>query len=739
MKPIALAGLLLMTLTSHAATPTPPDVEKRAHEVRAPHGAVRQDEYYWLRDDAREDKAMLAYLEAENAYVDQVVAPLEPVEDALYDEFIARIKQDDASVPYRERGWWYYSRYETGRDYPVHARRRDAEGLGAADIMRLNEAGDFAAEQVLLDVNAMAEGKDYFSVGVYEVSPDNRILAWADDSVGRRQYTIRFRDLETGRDFPESIAGLSADMVWADDNRTLFYVENDPDTLLTVRVKKHVLGTPVADDVLVYEEKDDSFYMGLDRTRDDRFICIGVGSTVSSELRCTPAADPGEFTVLAPRERDVEYEADHFDGRWVILTNAPDADGNKAPNYRIATAPSGATSRAEWKEWIAHRDDVLLEGYELFDGFTAIAERSNALERVRVLKAGGGDEYVAADEPAYSMGLSVNAEPDTQWLRYGYTSMTTPGTTYELNVQTGERRLLKQQPVIGYDPSKYVTERSWATARDGTRIPVSLVYRKGFEKDGTAALLQYAYGSYGMSMDPGYSLTTTSLLDRGMVYAIAHIRGGQEMGRKWYDDGKLKNKVNTFTDFIDVTDHLVAEGWAAKDRVAAYGGSAGGLLMGAIANMAPEKYRLILSQVPFVDVVTTMLDRTIPLTTNEYDEWGNPERKADYDYMVRYSPYDNLEAKAYPAMFIGTGLWDSQVQYWEPAKYVARLRDLNTSDAPVLFRTNMDAGHGGKSGRFRRYRELAEMYAFMLDQLDVAAAAPANPAAAPPTNPAPAL
>ncbi|WP_449284012.1 S9 family peptidase [Luteimonas yanweni] len=723
MKPIAFAGLLLMTLTSHAATPTPapPDVEKRAHEVRAPHGAVRQDEYYWLRDDAREDKAMLAYLEAENAYVDAVVAPLQPVEEALYDEFVARIKQDDASVPFRERGWWYYSRYETGKDYPVHARRKDAESLGAAEIMRLNEAGDFAAEQVLLDVNTMAEGKDYFSVGVYEVSPDNRILAWADDSVGRRQYTIRFRDLETGKDFPESIPGLSADMVWADDNRTLFYVENDPDTLLTVRVKKHVLGTPVADDVLVYEEKDDSFYMGLDRTRDDRFICIGVESTVSSELRCTPAADPGEFTVLAPRERDVEYDADHYDGRWVILTNAPDADGSKAPNYRIATAPTGATSRAEWKEWIAHRDDVLLEGYELFDGFTAIAERSNALERVRVLKAGGGDEYVAADEPAYSMGLSVNAEPDTQWLRYGYTSMTTPGTTYELNVQTGERRLLKQQPVIGYDPSKYVTERSWATARDGTRIPVSLVYRKGFEKDGTAALLQYAYGSYGMSMDPGYSLTTTSLLDRGMVYAIAHIRGGQEMGRKWYDDGKLKNKINTFTDFIDVTDHLVAEGWASKDRVAAYGGSAGGLLMGAIANMAPEKYRLILSQVPFVDVVTTMLDRSIPLTTNEYDEWGNPERKADYDYMVTYSPYDRLEAKAYPAMFIGTGLWDSQVQYWEPAKYVARLRDLNTSDAPVLFRTNMDAGHGGKSGRFRRYRELAEMYAFMLDQLGVAA------------------
>ena len=726
MKTVTIASLLLMTATSHAATPTPPDVEKRAHEVRAPHGAVRQDEYYWLRDDTREDRAMLSYLEAENAYVDQVMAPLKPLEDTLYEEFVARIKQDDASVPFRDNGWWYYSRYETGKDYPVHARRKDAEGLGAAEIMRLNEAGDFATEQVLLDVNAMADGKDYFSVGVYETSPDNRILAWADDSVGRRQYTIRFRNLETGESYPEAIPGVSADMVWADDNRTLFYIENDPETLLTVRVKKHVLGTPASDDVVVYEEEDDSFYMGLSRTRDDRFICIGVESTVSSELRCTPAANPGDFAVLAPRERDVEYDADHFDGRWVILTNAPDAEGNKAPNYRLVTAPSTATSRSEWKDWIAHRDDVLLEGFELFDGFTALAERSNALERIRLLRE-EGDEYVAADEPAYSMGLSVNAEPDTEWLRYGYTSLTTPATTYELNVRTGERRLLKQQPVIGYDPSKYVTERTWATARDGTRIPVSLVYRKGYAKDGTAPLLQYAYGSYGMSMDPGYSLTTTSLLDRGMVYAIAHIRGGMEMGRKWYDDGKLRNKVNTFTDFIDVTDHLVAEGWAAKDRVAAYGGSAGGLLMGAISNMAPEKYRLILSQVPFVDVVTTMLDASIPLTTNEYDEWGNPERAGDYAYMLGYSPYDNLDAKAYPAMFIGTGLWDSQVQYWEPAKYVARLRDLNTSDATILFRTNMDAGHGGKSGRFRRYRELAEMYAFMLDQLAVDTGdAPAN-------------
>jgi oligopeptidase B len=717
---LTLASLLLMTPQLHAADlPAPPDAEKKPHVVKAPHGAERVDEYYWLRDDKREDKAMLAYLEAENAYVDAVMAPLKPLEDKLYDEIVARIKQDDGSVPFRERGWWYYTRFETGQDYPIHARRKDTADATTLAMLAASQSPD-AGEQVLLDVNALAKGKDYYNVGDWEVSQDNRLLAYADDSTGRRQYTIRFKNLETGETYPDEIKGVSANVVWADDNKTLFYVENDPETLLTVRVKKHVLGTPASDDVLVYEEEDDSFYMGIGRTRDDRFICIGVESTVSSETRCAPAADPREFVVLAPRERDVEYDADHHGGRWVIHTNAPDEQGVPSPNFRIVTASTGSTSRKDWKDWIAHRDDVFIEGFELFDGHTAIAERSNALERIRLLKADGKEEYVQADEPAYSMGLDVNPEPDSEWLRYSYTSLTTPATTYELNVRTGERRQLKQQPVLGYDPSKYVTERVWATARDGTKIPVSLVYRKGFQKDGTAPMLQYAYGSYGASMDPGFSLTTVSLLDRGVVYALAHIRGGQEMGRKWYDDGKLFNKKNTFTDFIDVTDDLVAQGYAAKDRVAAYGGSAGGLLMGAIANMAPEKYRVIMTQVPFVDVVTTMLDPSIPLTTNEYDEWGNPEQQAAYDYMLSYSPYDNLAVKDYPAMFVGTGLWDSQVQYWEPAKYVARLRDLDTGDQPVLFRTNMDAGHGGKSGRFRRYRELAEMYAFLLDQLDVA-------------------
>ncbi len=690
-----------MTTTAHAADlPPPPDVAKKPYVVKAPHGAERSDEYYWLRDDTRKNPDMLAYLNAENAYVDAWMAPLKPLQDKLYEEIVGRIKQDDSSVPFRERGYWYYTRFETGQDYPIHARRK-----GEMD----------GAEEVLLDVNVMAKGKDYFSVGAREVSQDNTLLAWAEDDVGRRQYRIRIKDLASGKVFDDVITGVSSNMVWADDNRTLFYVENDPETLLTVRVKKHVLGTPAKDDVLVYEEKDDSFYMGVSRTRDDKFICIGVSSTVSDELRCTPAAAPGEFAVLAPRARDVEYQADHHGGRWVIRTN----DGG-AKNFKLMTAPDGSSSRKDWKDWVAHRDDVFIEDFALFDGFTAIEERSGGLLRLRLLDAAGKEEFVKADESAYSMGLAVNSEPDTDWLRYSYTSMTTPATTFELNTRSGERKLLKRDPVPTYDPSQYVTERLWATARDGTRVPVSVVYKKGFRKDGTAALLQYAYGSYGSSTDPGFNQTVVSLLDRGMVYALAHIRGGQEMGRQWYDDGKLLKKKNTFTDFIDVTDFLVEQGYASKVRVGAYGGSAGGLLMGAIANMAPDRYRVILSQVPFVDVVTTMLDDSIPLTTNEYDEWGNPETsKASYDYMLSYSPYDNLKGHDYPAIFVGTGLWDSQVQYYEPAKYVARLRDVNTSELPVLFRINMDAGHGGKSGRFRRYRELAETYAFLLDQLGV--------------------
>ncbi len=701
-RPLLASLVLLMTASfassASAAAATPPHPAKQPHAVKAPFGAVRQDAYYWLRDDARKNPQMLAYLNAENAYADQVLKPLQPLEDRLYEEIVGRIKQDDSSVPYRERGYWYYTRYESGKDYPIQARRK-----GSME----------APEEILLDVNAMAAGKGYFSVGDAAVSQDNRILAWTEDDVGRRQYVVRFKNLDTGEVYADRIPGVSPDVVWADDNKTLFYVENDPETLLTVRVKKHVLGTPAAQDALVYEEKDDSFYMGVGRTRDDKYIVIGVESTVSSEQRYAPAADPQRFTVLAPRERDVEYHADHFDGRWVIRTNW------KAKNYALMTAPDGATSRDQWQSWLPYDEKVFIDGFELFDGFTAIAERSDGLERIRLHFADGKEEYVKADEPAYSMGLSINAEPDTPWLRYSYTSLTTPATTYELNTRTGERKLLKQQPVIGYDASKYQTERVWVTARDGVKVPVSLVYKKGFKKDGSAALYQYAYGSYGMSTDPAFNLPVVSLLDRGVVYAIAHIRGGQEMGRDWYDQGKLLHKKNTFTDFIDVTRGLVQQGYAAPDRVAAAGGSAGGLLMGAVANMAPKDYRVLVAQVPFVDVVTTMLDPSIPLTTNEYDEWGNPEQKAYYDYMLSYSPYDNVTRQAYPAMYVGTGLWDSQVQYWEPAKWVAKLRENDTGSQPIVFRVNMEAGHGGKSGRFRRYREMAESYAFMLDQLGV--------------------
>ena len=696
-----LGALLSATAVAPAAPPEPPVAAKKPHDVRAPHGAVRQDEYYWLRDDSREDPEMLAYIKAENAYADAVLAPTKALQDTLYKEIVGRIKQDDSSVPYRLRGYHYYSRFEEGQNYPVIARRK-----GSMD----------APEEVMLDQNAMAEGHGFFQVSDWVVSPDNKLLAWAEDTVGRRQYVLKVKNLETGEILSDTVTNIEPNIVWADDNRTLFYIDKDPTTLLSKRVKTHVLGTPASADRLVYEEPDDSFYMGIGRTRDDDFVCIYVQSTVSSEQRCTSAEAPGAFAVLAPRQRDFEYQADHLGGRWVVRTNWD------APNYRLMTLADGQAlgDRALWKDMVPHSADVFIEGFELFDGFTAIAERSGGVKRLRTLAADGKSTFVASDEPAYAMSLGKNAEPDTEWLRYDYTSLTTPDTTYEVSMATGERKLLKRQPVLGgYDPAQYVTERLWAPARDGTKIPVSIVYKKGFKPDGTAALLQYGYGSYGSSMDPAFDYARVSLLDRGMAYAIAHIRGGQEMGRAWYDDGHLMNKKNSFTDFIDVTRYLVAEGYAAEDRVAAWGRSAGGLLMGAVANMAPDDYAVILTHVPFVDVVTTMLDETIPLTSNEWDEWGDPRKPEAYAYMLSYSPYDHVEAKDYPAMFVGTGLWDSQVQYFEPAKWVARLRDRGTGTEPLVFRTNMEAGHGGKSGRFNRYREAAEYYAFMLRELGV--------------------
>ena len=684
-----------------AENPKPPVIVKKPHAVTAPHGATRNDDYYWLRDDTRMNPEMLAVLNAENVYADSILASSKPTAETLYKEITGRIKQDDSSVPYFKHGYWYYSRFETGKDYAIIARRKTNMD---------------APEEVLFDQNVMAAGKGYFAIGEWEISPNNQLVAWAEDSVGRRQYQLFVKDLATGKTFTDVVENIEANIVWADDNQTLFYIEKDPITLLSKRVKTHVLGTTTKSDKLVYEELDDSFYMGISRTRSEQFICISVQSTISAEQRCTPAAKPGQFTVIAARQADFEYSADHLNGRWVIRTNW------NAPNYKLMTLADCVSvgNRADWQEFIAHQDTVFIEGFELFKSFIAVEERSNALLRIRTLSNDGKNELVASDEAAYTMGLNVNANPDTALLRYNYTSLTTPNTIYEVNTENGERKLLKRDPILGdYNPDDYVTERQWASARDGTKIPVSIVYKKGFKKDGKTALLQYAYGSYGLSSDPRFSVVNVSLLDRGMVYAIAHIRGGQEMGRAWYDNGKLFNKINTFTDFIDVTRYLVKEGYAKSDRVAAYGGSAGGLLMGVISNMAPKDYTLIISQVPFVDVVTTMLDESIPLTTNEFDEWGNPAQKNYYDYMLSYSPYDQIKRQAYPTVFVGTGLWDSQVQYFEPAKYVAKLRDFKTGNNPVVFRVNMEAGHGGKSGRFQRYKETSEQFAYMLEVLGV--------------------
>jgi oligopeptidase B len=687
--------------------PLPPVAERIPHVVKSAHGD-REDPYYWLRDDERKNPKMLAWLEAENAYKQAMLAHTERGQQALYDEIVGRVKQDDASVPERKNGWWYYTRFEEGREYPIIARRK------AAADGRYDAA---AAEQVLLDGNALAEGKAFFQIGNTEVTRDGRILAWVEDTTGRRQWTLRFKDLDTGVVLPDEIRNVEASLAWANDHKTLLYIEKDPVTLLGYKVRKHVLGTDPASDPLVYEEKDRSFYMGVFKSRSDRFIHIGVQSTVSSEQWVADADDPAlKFSVLIPRERDHEYQAEDSGDDWVIRSNW------QAKNFRVVRVPMGQVAdRTAWRDVVAHRDDAFVQDATVFRDFLAVNERSGGLRQVRTVRwSDGSAKVIESGEKPYTAYLGSNPEPNTGTLRYNYTSLTTPGSTYDLDVASGARTLMKREPVLGdFDPANYASEFVFATARDGTKIPVSIVYRRGFKRDGTAALYQYAYGSYGASTDPAFSSARLSLLDRGVVFAIAHIRGGQEMGRAWYDDGKLLKKKNSFTDFVDVTDFLVGEGYAAKDRVVAMGGSAGGLLMGAVVNLAPEKYRAIVAHVPFVDVVTTMLDESIPLTTNEFDEWGNPKDKAYYDYMLSYSPYDNVERKAYPAMLVTTGLWDSQVQYFEPAKWVAKLRTMKTDDNPLLFRVNMEAGHGGKSGRFQRFRETAEEYAFLLDQLGI--------------------
>jgi oligopeptidase B len=684
-------------------TRPPPRAAIRPHPVVSPFG-TRVDPYYWLRDDARADPQVLAYLGAENDYRDECLAQLKPLEERLYAEIIGRIKQDDATVPARRNGYWYYSRYETGREYPIHARRKDAPD---------------APEEILLDDNAAAAGYEFYQSAGLEVSHDNRLLAWAEDTVGRRQFVVSIRNLQTGERYADRLGNVESDLAWANDGRTLLYVEKHPETLLGYRVRKHVLGTPVASDPIVYEQDDESFYTGLYKSKSEHFIYIVAQSTVASEYRYARADDPAlEFRVALPRERDHEYQLQDIGSRFVIRSNW------QAPNFQVFEAAfEDIGDRSRWKSLLPHRADAFVARIEAFRDYLVIAERSSALRKIRVRRWDGTREFlIDAAESAYTMALGTNDETDTDVLRYVYTSLTTPATTYDFDMTSGERTLLKREPVLGdFDGANYSTELRWATARDGARVPVSLLYRRDTARDGSAPLYQYAYGAYGLSQDPAFRSSVLSLVDRGFVYAIAHVRGGQEVGRTWYDAGRLLAKRNSFDDYIDVTRFLVAERYAHPRRVFGMGGSAGGLLIAAVANLAPEQYCALVAHVPFVDIVTTMLDPSIPLTTNEYDEWGNPAAdRTIYDYMLSYSPYDNVAARAYPAMLITTGLWDSQVQYWEPAKWVARLRTLKTDSNALLFRTNLEAGHGGQSGRFQRYREIAEEYAFVLDAAGLA-------------------
>jgi oligopeptidase B len=683
---------------------TPPTASVRPHRVDSPHGA-RIDPYYWLRDDERGNADVLAYLKAENAYTELKLAAAKPLENELYEEIIGRLKQDDSSVPYFKRGYWYATRFETAKEHPIFTRRKALD----------------AAEEIMLDANALALGHDYYQIGAIEVSPDSQWLAYCEDTVGRREYRLRFKNLDTGEMLADEIDGIEPDLAWANDSKTLLYVEKDPETLLGLYVKKHLLGTDPQGDALVFQQTDMAFYTGVSKSKSERFVFIHMESTLSSEWRYADADDPAlRFRVFLAHESDHEYQIEHLGAHFIIRTNW------QAQNFRLMQVPIGREgSRADWLDLVGHRDDVFLDDFDVFDSFIALEVRSEGLRKISIKPltlpqaSPGIEHYIASDEPAYTTALSINPRLDTELVRYSYSSLVTPASIYDYNVRTGEKTLLKRDPVLGgFDSANYRSEFLFAQAPDGARIPVSLVYRRDFVRDGSAPLLQYGYGAYGLSMDPGFSSARFSLIDRGFVYAIAHVRGGQEMGRAWYDAGRLLHKKNSFTDFIAVTRHLAAQGYAARTKVFAMGGSAGGLLMGAVANMSPQDYRGIVAQVPFVDVVTTMLDDSIPLTTNEYDEWGNPLDKAFYDYLLSYSPYDGVRAQAYPAMLVTTGLWDSQVQYYEPAKWVAKLRALKTDRHSLLLRVDMEAGHGGKSGRFQRYRETAMEYAFILVELN---------------------
>ncbi len=669
-----------------------PPIAKKIPKTLTKHKHERIDNYYWLND--REDDEVIAYLNAENAYTKEKLAPTETLQKELFAEITAKIVKDDSSVPYEMNGYWYYARYEDGKDYPIYCRKQ-----GSLD----------SDEVIILDVNVLAEGHAYYAVGGLSISTDNKMLCFGVDNVSRRIYTLYFKNLETGEVLEESIENTTGGATWANDNKTLFFTQMEADTLRAYKIFRYELGSK--NEVEIYHEKDDTFGVSVSKSKSKKYIMIDSYSTLSTETQILLADEPkNEFKIFAKRERDLEYTVEHKDDKFVIETNY------EAKNFRLMECEINATSKENWKEIIAHREDVLLEGFELFNDFLVLEEKKNGLTHIRVIDTKtDASYYLDFGEEVYDAYVSMNLDFDTNLLCYGYNSLTTPNSTIEFNMESKEKRVLKETEILGdFNKDDYESKRAWATAKDGKKIPISLVYKKGLVLDGNNPTLQYAYGSYGYSMDASFSISRLSLLERGFVYAIAHIRGGEELGRAWYEDGKLLTKMNTFTDFIACSEYLIEEGYTSPKKLFAQGGSAGGMLMGGIVNMNAELYQGVVAQVPFVDVVTTMLDDTIPLTTGEYDEWGNPNNKEYYDYMLSYSPYDNVQKKAYPNMLVTTGLHDSQVQYFEPAKWVAKLRDHKTDENLLLMHINMDTGHGGASGRFEAFKEVAMVYGFLL-------------------------
>ena len=661
------------------------------------HGDVRVDEFYWLRE--RDSRAVTSYLEEENAYYESQTAHTNDLKEKLFLEMRSRIKEDDESVPYVFNGYWYITRYAEGKDYPLYYRKADREG---------------AEEELLFDCNEMAQDYSYFHLRGINISPDNQWAAYGIDTIGRRIYTIFVKNLQTGELYEHEIGHTTGGSVWGNDNKTLFYTRKDEVTLRSDRIYRHISGSSPEEDVLVYHEEDETFNAFVYKSKSQRYIIFGSESTLTSEYSILNADEPlGKPVVFQPRIRGLEYGISHYEDHFYILTNA-----DKAINFKLMKTHVDTTGKEHWEEVIGHREDVLLEDVDIFKKYLVVSERKEGLNLIRIIRWADGYEYfIPFDNETYTAFPSTNLDFDTVKLRYVYNALTTPASTIDFNMDTREKTILKEQEVLGgnFDKNNYTSERIWVTAEDGAKVPVSLVYRKGLEMDGSNPLLLYGYGSYGAIIDPYFSSLRLSLLDRGFIYAIAHVRGGEYLGRPWYEQGKLMHKKNTFTDFIACSEHLIRTGYTSRKHLYAMGGSAGGLLIGAVINMAPHLYHGVLAQVPFVDVVTTMLDTSIPLTTGEYDEWGNPEKKEFYDYIKSYSPYDNVVSQEYPNILVITGLHDSQVQYWEPAKWVARLRDRKTDSNKLLFHINMDAGHGGASGRFESLREEAMEYAFLLD------------------------